>query len=74
MTELLTDKEKAEINETLIMLINTSPKTDFSDEGMYYIWDYLEEQGHSPHVISQYIETNGQLLIGKALLSKMVEL
>jgi hypothetical protein len=48
---------------------NTDPQ-----QGLFNVWDYLEEEGFPTHHVAEYIENSGELLTNKALLAKMVDL
>jgi hypothetical protein len=63
------------MNIHLIMMavLNDDNNTD-PQQGLFNVWDYLEEQGFPTHYISQYMEENGEMLTNKALLAKMVDL
>jgi hypothetical protein len=69
----LTEYEQRIVNELLSEVID-DPFYDNPEQGLFQIWDFLEQCDYSTHDVCSFVETNGQQLIGRALLSKMVDI
>lgn len=57
----------------MIAVLDDDAVTD-PQQGLFNVWDYLEEEGYPTHHVCQFMEENGELLTNRALLAKMVDL
>lgn len=66
--------ELTKVQEDEILKIMIRDCDAAGNAGLYLMWDYLETEGYPAHLISEYINQNGELLVNKSLLGKVIGL